>query len=140
MNPFVPSEKTGKELMEWLNGGASEHPGEDQTATFKEQLITLGMTQEKWEEATKLKWNELTIEGAGQWINKNAFAIEKRQETKVEEEKKELPNAETSEVKAFDPNKVLKELEAEKNKGKKPMTEAEKKFIGELDDSLKVTV
>jgi len=138
--PFVVSEEHGKAIREWSESGAVEKPTEDQTATFQDQLITLGMTQEKWEEATELKWNELTIEGAGQWINKNAFAIEKRQETKVEEEKKELPNAETSEVKAFDPNKVLKELEAEKNKGKKPMTEAEKKFIGELDDSLKVTV
>ncbi|MFA5453082.1 MAG: AAA family ATPase [Candidatus Methanomethylophilaceae archaeon] len=137
MNPFVPSAKTGKELMEWLNGGASEHPGEDQTATFKEQLITLGMTQEKWEEATKLKWNELTIDEAGKWIKKNAFAIEKREEAKVEE-KEEIIESKKEDTKAFDPDKVLKELDAKKNSGKKKMTENEKKFEKELDESLEV--
>ncbi|MFA6897210.1 MAG: ATP-binding protein [Patescibacteria group bacterium] len=136
MNPFVPSEKTGKELMAWLNGGASEHPGEDQTATFQEQLITLGMTQEKWEEATKLKWNELTIEEAGKWIKKNAFAIEKREEAKVEEKEREDT---ISGENIFNPDKVLKELEAKNNSGGKEVSESERKFVEELDKSLEVT-
>jgi hypothetical protein len=131
MNPFVPSEKTGKELMEWLNGGASEHPGEDQTATFKEQLITLGMTQEKWEEAVKKSWSDMTIKEAGEWIKRNAFAIEERKKRAEEAAK-----VEEKEVKKFDPEATLKKLEEEKNKGKRKMTASEKKFDDELNESL----
>ena len=132
MNPFVPSAKTGKELMDWLNSGENEHPGEDQTAVFKEQLITLGMTQEKWEEAVKKKWAEMTIKEAGEWIKKNAFAIEERKK-KIEEVKVEKKE----EVKKFDPDATLTRLEEEQNKGRKKMTDNEKKFVEELDESLK---
>jgi hypothetical protein len=140
--PFVVSEEHGKAIREWSESGAVEKPTEDQTATFQDQLITLGMTQEKWEEATELKWNELTIEVAGQWIKKNAFAIEERKKKAEEAAKVEERNQEDSisGEKIFDPDKVLKELEAKKNAGKRPATEAEKRFMSELDKSLEVTV
>jgi hypothetical protein len=132
---FVVSEEHGKIIKAWSESGAVECPIESQTAIFKEQLITLGMSQEKWEEATKLKWNELTIDEAGKWIKKNAFAIEKREEAKVEEKEREDT---ISGENIFNPGKVLKELEIKNNSGVKEISESERKFVEELDNSLKV--
>lgn len=155
MNPFVPSEKTGKELIKWLNEGKDVFKEQDEI--FNSGLEKLGITKERWEEATKLEWDKLDekrreagLRGIENKLKnrdiafcQNAPKVEEEESKPKEEVKVFNPESEKiqwrkEEVKAFDPNRVLKELEAEKNKGKKPMTEAERKFLGELDKSLEV--
>lgn len=79
---FTISKETGKIFAKWIESGADEHPTEEQTAKFNDQLAVLGLSQKKWETATKLKWDKLTEADAAKWIRAHEVKIAKNNNVK----------------------------------------------------------
>lgn len=87
---FIPSEETGKAIIEWLNSGADEHPTNEQTEVFKRQLKEMKMTKAKWETATKSRWDKLSEKDADLWIKRHEFKIKKSKDNEILDEVEKL--------------------------------------------------
>lgn len=83
---FVPTIETGKQIKDWLEGGADQHPTDEQTKIFNEQLTKVSMTKTEWEKKTGKKWDKLSEDQANSWIiaqTKKIAEINKQADTEV---------------------------------------------------------
>lgn len=81
---FLPTQETGKEIKDWLDGGLEDKPTAEQTAKVHEVIKELGGTLEALEASRGKKWESLTQREASAWIT----ALENKLKSKVNDQNK----------------------------------------------------